>query len=94
MRSKCLLLLTLFASVTLCGSTFAQKLSPKWEELTGPDFVQAIHRAQGVCILPFGIIEKHGPHLPLGTDLLDVRFAVLNAAGQEYAVVFPEYYFG
>ena len=70
------------------------KLSPKWEELTAPDFVQAIHQSQGVCLLPFGIIEKHGPHLPLGTDLLDVRFAVLNAVQQEYAVVFPEYYFG
>jgi creatinine amidohydrolase len=45
-------------------------------------------------VLPFGIIEKHGPHLPLGTDLLDVRFAVMNAVKQEYAVVFPEYYFG
>jgi creatinine amidohydrolase len=69
-------------------------LSPKWEELTGPDFVQAIHQSQGVCVLPFGILEKHGPHLPIGTDLLDVRFAVLNAVKQEYAVVFPEYYFG
>src|SRR5664279_1000278 len=70
------------------------KLSPKWEELTAPDFVQAIHQSQSVCVLPFGIIEKHGPHLPLGTDLLDVRFAVMNAVQQEYAVVFPEYYFG
>ena len=70
------------------------KLSPKWEELTAPDYVQAIHQSQGVCLLPFGIIEKHGPHLPLGTDLLDVRFAALNAVQQEYAVVFPEYYFG
>jgi creatinine amidohydrolase len=69
-------------------------LSAKWEELTAPDFVQAIHQSQGVCVLPFGIIEKHGPHLPLGTDLLDVRFAVSNAVKQEYAVVFPEYYFG
>ncbi|HEY6488898.1 MAG: creatininase family protein [Terracidiphilus sp.] len=69
-------------------------LSPQWEDLTGPDFVTAIHQAQGVCVLPFGIIEKHGPHLPLGTDLLDVRFAVLNAVKQEYAVVFPAYYFG
>jgi creatinine amidohydrolase len=69
-------------------------LSPNWEELTAPDFVQAIHQAQNVCVLPFGIIEKHGPHLPLGTDLLDVRFAVFNAVKQEYAVVFPEYYFG
>jgi creatinine amidohydrolase len=69
-------------------------LSAKWEELTAPDFVQAIRQSQGVCVLPFGIIEKHGPHLPLGTDLLDVRFAVTNAVKQEYAVVFPEYYFG
>ncbi len=35
-----------------------------------------------------------GAHLPLGTDLLDVRYAVLHAVEQEYAVVFPEYYFG
>ena len=72
----------------------AQQLSPNWEELTGPDFVKAIHQAQGTCILPIGIIEKHGPQLPLGTDLLNVRFASLNAAKQEYAVVSPEYYFG
>ncbi len=72
----------------------AQGLSPKWEELTAPDFVKAIQQSQGVCVLPFGILEKHGPHMPIGTDLLDVRFAVMNAVQQEYAVVFPEYYFG
>jgi creatinine amidohydrolase len=71
-----------------------QKLSVHWEELTAPDFAQGIARAGGTCLLPFGIIEKHGPQLPLGTDLLDVRYAALHAAEQEYAVVFPEYYFG
>jgi creatinine amidohydrolase len=71
-----------------------QKLSVHWEELTAPDFAQGIARSGGTCLLPFGIIEKHGPHLPLGTDLLDVRYAALHAAEQEYAVVFPEYYFG
>jgi creatinine amidohydrolase len=70
------------------------KLSVHWEELTAPDFRTAIQQAQGTCLLPFGILEKHGPHLPLGTDLLDVRYAALHAAEQEYAVVFPEYYFG
>jgi creatinine amidohydrolase len=70
------------------------KLSPKWEELTSEEFVQAIQRSQGTCLLPFGILEKHGAHLPLGTDLLNVRHVSLAAAGQEYAVVFPEYYFG
>ena len=76
------------------GAAQAQKLSAKWEELTAGDFVQAVHQSQGVCVLPFGILEKHGPHLPIGTDLLDVRYAVINAVQQEYAVVFPEYYFG
>ena len=67
------------------------KLSVHWEELTGADFIAAIKRAQGTCILPFGILEKHGPHLPSGTDLLDVRYASLHAAEREYSVVFPEY---
>src|ERR1700727_1924073 len=70
------------------------KLSVHWEELTGADFIDAVKRSQGTCLLPFGILEKHGPHLPIGTDLLDVRYASLRAAEREYAVLFPEYYFG
>jgi len=70
------------------------KLSVHWEELTAADFREGIHRSQGTCLLPFGILEKHGPHLPLGTDLLDVRYAALHAAEQDYTIVFPEYYFG
>jgi len=70
------------------------KLSVKWEELTAEDFRTAIQQSKGTCLLPFGILEKHGPHLPLGTDLLNVRYAALHAAEQEFAVVFPEYYFG
>ena len=70
------------------------RLSVHWEELTAADFRDAITRAQGTCLLPFGIMEKHGPHLPLGNDLLNVRYAALHGAEQEYAVVFPEYYFG
>jgi creatinine amidohydrolase len=89
-----LVLLLVFLSSGANLSRAQASLSPHWEELTGPDFIEAIHQARGACVLPFGIIEKHGPHLPLGTDLLDVRFAVLNAVKEEYAVVFPEYYFG
>ena len=48
----------------------------------------------GTCIIPFGILEKHGPHLPLGTDLLDARELALRAAKREYAIIFPQYYFG
>src|SRR5262249_8714328 len=78
----------------LTPASAQMKPSTKWEELTGEEFVQAIQRSQGTCLLPFGILEKHGAHLPLGTDLLNVRHISLAAAQQEYAVVFPEYYFG
>jgi creatinine amidohydrolase len=86
-----LLLTLLLAAHAALGQT---KLSTKWEELTAAEFRQAIEQAKGTCLLPFGILEKHGPQLPLGTDLLNVRYASLHAADQEYAVVFPEYYFG
>jgi creatinine amidohydrolase len=95
MKIKFSLVFSLFLLLMPAEACLSQgSLSAKWEELTGPDFIAAVHQSQGVCVLPFGIIEKHGPHLPLGTDLLDVRFAVFNAVQQEYAVVFPEYYFG
>ena len=79
---------------TSSSADAGSKLSPNWEDLTGPDFIQAIHQAQGVCLLPFGIMEKHGTHLPIGTDLIDARYASFHAVQQEYAVVFPPYYFG
>ena len=89
------ILLVMFIGVLSCSSARTQeKLSVHWEELTAEDFVKAIQKSSGTCVLPFGILEKHGPHLPLGTDLLNVRYAALHAAEQEYALVFPEYYFG
>jgi creatinine amidohydrolase len=88
--------MVMFLMVTLVaqGVRAQGKLSVHWEELTAADFRAGIAQAKGTCVLPFGILEKHGPHLPLGTDLLNVRYAALHAAEQEYAVVFPEYYFG
>jgi creatinine amidohydrolase len=88
---KNVLLLLCLLPATLCS---AQELSPKWEELTAADFIKALQASSGVCLLPFGIIEKHGPSGPLGTDLINVRAATLQAVKQQYAIVFPEYYFG
>ena len=75
-------------------SSFAQALSAQWEELTSAEFVKAVQQSRGTCLLPFGILEKHGLHLPLGNDLLNVRYVALHAAKQEFAVVFPEYFAG
>jgi creatinine amidohydrolase len=93
MRHRFILVgLLLFSAAA--GTVAETKLSVKWEELTATEFREAIGKAQGTCLLPFGILEKHGPHLPLGTDLLNVRYVAEHAAQQEYVVVFPEYYFG
>jgi creatinine amidohydrolase len=91
MRNLSALLLVLFVSLHAWPQS---KLSPRWEELTAEDFRSAILQSEGTCLLPFGILEKHGPHLPLGTDLINVRHVVLAAVQTEFALVFPEYYFG
>lgn len=90
--AKAFILVLGFVLVSL--SSFAQSLSIKWEELSAPDFVKAIQQSQGTCLLPIGILEKHGAHLPLGNDLINVRYVSEHAASEEYAVVFPAYYFG
>ena len=72
------------AALLLAGAARAQsKISPKWEELTAADFRAGIQQSKGTCVLPFGILEKHGPHLPLGTDLLNVRYASLQAVATQ-----------
>jgi creatinine amidohydrolase len=89
-----LLTLSLYALALSYHNLCAQTLSVQWEELTAQDFTKAIEKSGGVCLLPFGILEKHGPQLPLGTDLINSRYAALHGAKEEFAVVFPDYYFG
>ena len=66
----------------------------KWEDLTGPEFRDAVRKTRGVCVLAIGCVEQHGPHLPLGTDFLNGHRICVAAAEQEPALVFPPYYFG
>ncbi len=69
-------------------------LPVKWEELTSPDFINAVEKSAKTCIIPLGILEKHGPHLPLGTDLISVRETAIRAAEKEFTIIFPPFYFG
>ena len=50
--------------------------------------------SSSTCILPIGILEKHGPHAPIGSDLIHVREWAARATKKEYAVVFPDYFYG
>jgi len=81
-------------SMVMVAAPQAQHVPAKWEELTAADFVKALQQSLGTCALPFGILEKHGPAGAIGTDLINVRFATVRAANEEYVVVFPEYYVG
>lgn len=65
-----------------------------WEELTAPEFAAAVQATDGTCLVPLGVIEKHGDHLPLGTDLLNIRELAVRAARLEPAVVFPPFFCG
>jgi creatinine amidohydrolase len=85
------LLMSYFLSAQQTDQT---ALSFKWEEITSPQFSKAVALAGGVCVIPMGVIEKHGPHLPLGTDMFEARETAFRAAQKEYAIVFPPYFLG
>jgi creatinine amidohydrolase len=82
--------LAIFAAVPSHGQT----LSNHWEDLTSAEFVQALQQSNQTCLLPFGVVEKHGPSGPLGTDLMNGRYVADLASKKEYTIVFPAYYFG
>ena len=65
-----------------------------WEDLTAGEFKEACAKAKGVCVLPLGVIEKHGTHLPLGTDMFTGRRIAEEVQKVEDVVVFPYYFFG
>ena len=65
-----------------------------WENIISNDFPAAVEKAKGVCIVPIGCLEKHGPHSPLGTDIIAPTQMAIRAAEQEPVVVFPTMYFG
>ena len=75
-------------------SAHSQKLSVQWEELTAGEFASAVKQSEGVCVIPMGVMEKHGQHLPLGTDVYTARGVALKAAEKEYCIVYPYYFAG
>jgi len=93
-KLKTLLSLLFLSVVMMAQQANPGKLPYKWEDLTAPKFPKAVELAGGVCIIPMGVIEKHGTHLPLGTDMYESREIAFHAAQKEYAVVFPPYYAG
>ncbi len=61
----------------------------KWEELREEEFKFAAETSGGLCIVPIGCIEKHGQHLPVGTDSLHGIGIAERAAELCGVCVFP-----
>ena len=63
----------------------------RWEELTGDTFPDAVEHCGGVCLVALSVIERHGHHLPLGTDMYQGRAAIERAAKLEPAILYPDF---
>jgi creatinine amidohydrolase len=59
------------------------------EELTWPQ-IDALNRDRTLFILPVGMIEEHGPHLPVGADTLGVTYEA-NGAGRRLSRALPDW---
>jgi len=88
------IIFSLFSTSLFSQESTGGQIPYLMNELTSPDFVKAVELSKGTCIIPAGIVEKHGPHLPLTTDMILAREVASRAAELEYTIIYPEYYFG
>src|SRR5258708_17022593 len=90
---KCVMGLTTVLLLNV-STLFAQELHSRWDELTASEWTAALKKSNETCILPIGILEKQGPHAHIGSDLIQVREWAARVTKKEYAVVFPDYFYG
>lgn len=71
----------------------SEKREVRWEYLVPREFEKLV-KEEKVCILPIGSLERHGEHMPFGTDAFICHEIAVRAAREEPCVVFPPYWFG
>lgn len=68
--------------------------SRRWcDQLTSDEFAERVKRDH-LVVLPFGSIEEHGSHLPLGTDSFQCEEVVKRIAEMFGALVLPPMRYG
>lgn len=65
-----------------------------WEQMREEEFAPMLERTNRVCAMAIGCLEKHGQHLPLGTDTLKGGRILELASEREEVCVFPKCFFG
>ena len=59
-----------------------------------PDVAAHLRERSGIAVLPFGALEQHGPHLPLGTDTWTAAEVARRLAESLDAVLLPPVHYG
>jgi creatinine amidohydrolase len=98
-------LVVLLTAVTLTAPEAKQTAVEKSENITNelspsvqmqfmrPGQLEAAARKFPVVYVPFGLIEWHGKHLPLGNDALKAHAILVKTAERFGGVVYPPVYF-
>lgn len=63
------------------------------ENITMPEFTEGLEKTRSV-IIPFGSVEEHGRHLPLGTDTIHVYELAMETARLCNVFVAPPVWYG
>ena len=63
------------------------------EQITMDEFAAEIKRGR-IVVLPIGATEEHGPHLPLGTDTIQIESVVEGALKEKKFLVAPTVRYG
>lgn len=69
-------------------------METRWLYTTSEDFETLRETAKDTCIIPMGCVEKHGLHLPFGTDIIQSSQIAYLASQLEAVCVFPDFTFG
>lgn len=69
-------------------------METRWLYVTSENFAKLREESKKTCVIPMGCIEKHGLHLPLGTDILKGSNVAYEASKLETVCVFPDFTFG
>ena len=69
-------------------------METRWLYTASENFPTLVEASERVCVIPMGCVEKHGLHLPLGTDILKGSYVTHAASQLETVCVFPDFTFG
>ena len=69
-------------------------METRWLYTTSENFPALVEASGKTCVIPMGCVEKHGLHLPLGTDNIHSTHIAYEASKLETVCVFPSFFFG